>query len=230
VLHNGMIAPIAPFAIRGAIWYQGESNVNSRALYPDLQKTLIEDWRALWNQPEMPFYFVQLAAHKAPAKEPTNSQLAEMREAQAGSLTIPHTGMAVTIDIGDEKNVHPGNKLDVGLRLARLALVGTYQRAGISSGPMFRDAKVEGTTVRVRFDHIGSGLMAKGGALGQFAISGADRKFIWAQAKIDGDSVVVSSPTVPQPAFVRYAWADNPVGANLTNSAGLPAAPFRTDR
>jgi sialate O-acetylesterase len=229
VLHNGMIAPVAPYAIRGAIWYQGESNGNTRQLYPALQQTLIEDWRALWKKPELPFYFVQLAAYKAPPTDPNSgSQLAEMRAAQASSLAIPHTGMAVTIDIGDEKNVHPRNKLDVGRRLALLALTRTYGQPGVATGPTFRDAVVEGSRIRVRFDP-GAGLVAKGGPLRQFAIAAADRKFVWAEATIDGDSVLVSSPAVPRPAFVRYAWADNPVGANLVNTAGLPAAPFRTD-
>jgi sialate O-acetylesterase len=230
VLHNGMIAPIAPFAIRGAIWYQGESNLNTRQLYPALQQALIEDWRALWRNPRLPFYLVQLAAYKAPPKDPAGgSQLAEMREAQARALAIPHTGMAVTIDIGDEKDVHPRNKLDVGRRLARLALNGTYGQPDIASGPVFRDAVVEGDRIRVRFDHAGGGLVANGGPLRQFAIAGADRKFVWADAVIDRDSVLVSSPAVPQPAFVRYGWADNPVGANLCNREGLPAAPFRSD-
>jgi rhamnogalacturonan acetylesterase len=227
----------------GEVWLcSGQSNMdftlastakrsgNTRHLYPALQQALIEDWRALWKNPELPFYFVQLAAYKAPPTDPNSgSQLAEMRAAQATSLVIPHTGMAVTIDIGDEKSVHPRNKLDVGRRLALLALTGTYGQPGVATGPAFRDAVVEGARIRVRFDP-GAGLVAKGGPLRQFAIAGADRKFVWAEATIDGDSVLVSSPAIPQPAFVRYAWADNPVGANLCNTAGLPAAPFRTDR
>lgn len=227
----------------GEVWLcSGQSNMdftlastakrsgNTRHLYPALQQALIEDWRTLWKNPELPFYFVQLAAFKAPPTDPnSNSQLAEIRAAQATSLAIPHTGMAVTIDIGDEKNVHPRNKLDVGRRLALLALTGTYGQPGVATGPAFRDAVVEGSRIRVRFDP-GTGLVAKGGPLRQFAIAGADRKFVWAEATIEGDSVLVSSPAIPQPAFVRYAWADNPVGANLFNTAGLPAAPFRTDR
>ena len=231
VLHNGMIAPVAPYAIRGAIWYQGESNLNTRKLYPELQQTLIDDWRALWKNPELPFYFVQLAAYKAPPKDPAGGgQIAEMREAQAKSLAIPHTGMAVTIDIGDEKNIHPLNKLDVGKRLARLALTGTYGKPGVPSGPTFQDAAVENSRLRVRFAHIGGGLVSKDGPLRQFAIAGADGKFVQADAVVAGDSVLVSSPSVPHPAHVRYAWADNPAGANLFNTDGLPAAPFRTDR
>ena len=229
VLHNGMIAPIVPYAIRGAIWYQGESNMNTRKLYPDLQQTLIGDWRTQWGNPELPFYFVQLAPNKAPVAEPSGGQLPEMREAQARSLTVPHTGMAVTLDIGDATNVHPRNKLDVGKRLARLALTGTYGKPGESCGPLFRESSVENSRVRVKFDHIGGGLVAKDDALKQFAVAGADGKFVWAEAVIEGDSVVVSSPAVPAPTQIRYAWADNPAGANLFNTEGLPAAPFRSN-
>lgn len=230
VLHNGMIAPIVPYAIRGAIWYQGESNLNTRKLYPELQKALIDDWRALWKNSGLPFYFVQLAPHKAPSDKPApGGQIAEMREAQARSLAIPHTGMAVTLDIGDAKDIHPRNKLDVGKRLARLALSGTYAKPGVANGPVFREAAIENGRIRVRFDSIGGGLVAKDGPLRQFAIAGTDLKFAAAQAEIDGDSVIVSSPEVPTPAHVRYAWADHPAGANLFNSEGLPAAPFRTD-
>jgi sialate O-acetylesterase len=230
VLHNGMIAPIIPYALRGAIWYQGESNLNTRSLYPDLQKTLIEDWRGLWKNPEMPFYFVQLAAYRAPSKEPAaGGQIAEMREAQATSLAIPHTGMAVTIDIGDEKDVHPRNKLDVGKRLARLALTGTYGKPGVPCGPLFRDASLEAGRIRLHFDHINGGLITKDGALRHISIAGSDRKFVAADAVVGGDSVIVSNPSIAQPAYVRYAWADNPEGANLYNADGLPAAPFRTD-
>ena len=230
VLHNGMIAPIAPYALRGAIWYQGESNMPTRKLYTELQQALIEDWRDLWEKPEMPFYFVQLAAYKAPSADPAGGgQIAEMREAQAKSLALPHTGMAVTIDIGDEKDVHPRNKLDVGKRLARLALSGTYGKPGVASGPLFREASVQDAGIRIQFDHVNGGLVAKGGALRQFAIAGTDGKFLQADAVVDGESVLVSSRSILRPAYVRYAWADNPAGANLYNSDGLPAAPFRTD-
>jgi sialate O-acetylesterase len=230
VLHNGMIAPIAPYALRGAIWYQGESNLNTRGIYPDLQKALIEDWRDLWGSPALPFYYVQLASYKAPPTDPApGGQIAEMREAQAKSLAIPHTGMAVTIDIGEEKDIHPRNKLDVGKRLARLALAGTYQKPGVPCGPLFREARVTGDGIRVHFDHTDGGLVAKSGDLRGFAIAGADKRFVAAAARIDGDSVVVSHPSIAVPAFARYAWADNPGGANLFNAADLPAAPFRTD-
>jgi len=229
VLYNGMIAPVAPYGIRGAIWYQGESNVGARQFYPDLQAALITDWRMRWNRPDLPFYFVQLAAHKAPNPDPGNSSLASMREAQASSLRLPYTGMAVTIDLGDEKDVHPRNKQDVGTRLARLAFAGTYGRDMVPCGPVLKMAEIEDGRVRLHFDHIGGGLVAKDGPLKQFSIAGDDRKFVWAEAEIENGMVVVSSRAVPRPAFVRYAWADNPAGANLYNSEGLPAAPFRTD-
>ncbi len=230
VLHNGMVAPIAPYAIRGALWYQGESNLGTRDIYQDLQKALIEDWRALWNQPELPFYFVQLAAYKAPPKDPAGGgQIAEMREAQAKSLAIPHTGMAVTIDIGDEKDIHPRNKRDVGKRLARLARVGTYRQPGVPCGPLFREASIEGGAIRISFDHTEGGLVSKSGEPRGFSIAGADKRFVNAVAHIEGATVKISSPEVPSPAFVRYAWADNPAAANLCNTEGLPAAPFRTD-
>jgi sialate O-acetylesterase len=230
VLHNGMIAPIAPYAIRGALWYQGESNLNTRRIYADLQQALIEDWRSLWDMPELPFYYVQLAAYRAPSAEAApGGQIAEMREAQAESLSIPHTGMAVTIDIGDEKDVHPRNKRDVGERLARLALSGTYAKAVVPCGPVFREASRSGNRIRLSFDHANGGLVGKGTELKGFAIAGADLRFSHATAVIEGEHVLVSSPSVAEPEHVRYAWADNPVTANLFNSEGLPAAPFRTD-
>ncbi|MCW1924983.1 GDSL-type esterase/lipase family protein [Luteolibacter arcticus] len=230
VLFNGMISPLVPYGIRGALWYQGESNVGTRQLYPTLQRALIEDWRTCWGRDDLPFLFVQLAPHKSPLPEPAASSLASMRDAQSSSLALPHTGMAVTIDIGDEKDVHPRNKLGVGHRLARLALHGTYGKQDvIPCGPVFKMSEIEDGRVVLHFDHIGEGLVAKDGPLKQFAIAGDDRKFVWADAEIEGDKVIVSSPSVPRPAYVRYAWADNPAGANLTNSEGLPAAPFRTD-
>lgn len=227
-----MIAPLVPYGIRGAIWYQGESNVNVRKLYPALQKSLIEDWRARWGRGDFPFLFVQLAPNKAPyPQEPTTSSLASMREAQATSLTLPNTGMAVTLDIGDEKDVHPRNKQDVGARLARLALHDTYGKKDVvPCGPVFTMSEIEDGRVVLHFDQVDKGLVAKDGELKHFAIAGDDRKFVWADAEIDDDDkVIVSSPDIPRPAYVRYAWADNPAGANLFNSEGLPAAPFRTD-
>ena len=227
VLFNGMINPVIPYAIRGALWYQGESIVGGaegRALYPRVQAALINDWRKLWNQGEFPFYIVQLAALKA------NSNSPEVRAAQATVLALPNTGMAVTIDIGDPKDVHPHNKQDVGDRLARIALANVYKRKLEFLGPAYKAMKIEGQAIRLSFTHLGGGLLAKGGPLKTFTIAGADGKFVPAEAKIAGKTVVVSSAEVPSPAAVRYAWESFPEGCNLYNTDGLPAAPFRTDK
>jgi sialate O-acetylesterase len=221
-----MINPIIPFAIRGAIWYQGESIVggtSGRALYPHVQDTLVNDWRKLWGEGDFPFYIVQLAALDSNSNNPF------VREAQATVLDLPNTGMAVTIDIGDHKNVHPKDKQDVGDRLSRIALANVYGRKIEYSGPVFESSKVENGSVRLKFTHLGGGLVAKGGPLKTFVIAGADQMFVPADARIDGDSVVVSSATVSSPVAVRYAWANYPDGCNLYNAAGLPAPPFRTD-
>jgi sialate O-acetylesterase len=232
VMFNGVIAPVVPYAIRGVLWYQGESiTTGGAALYPLLQSTLIKDWRALWEQGDFPFFICQLAANnKAVTDANSPGKIPATREAQATVLKLPRTGMAVTIDIGDATNVHPKNKQDVGNRLVRIALAKVYGRPGECSGPMFESTKVEGTAIRVKFSHVGGGLVARGGPLKQFAIAGADKKFVWAAAVIEGESVVVSSPKVPEPVAVRYAWADNPEGCNLYNAEGLPAAPFRSDQ
>ncbi len=229
VLFNGMVAPVVPYAIRGAIWYQGESNLNVPERYVRLQTTLIRDWRKLWGEGDFPFLFVQLPNHRAPATDPpAASRLAAMRKAQAASLALPNTGMAVTIDIGEAADVHPRNKQDVGRRLALIAEADVYHRDVVASGPVFDTMSVEGHSARIRFRHAEGGLSAKGGTLSGFAVAGKDRRFVWADARIEGDSVVVSSPQVDGPAIVRYAWADNPP-ATLVNGAGLPARPFRTD-
>ena len=232
VLYNGMIAPIIPYAIKGVLWYQGESILNGARgvrMYPLVQQTLIKDWRSRWGEGDFPFYIVQLAAYKAPATQPSNSGIAAVREAQQTVLKLPNTAMAVTIDIGDAKSVHPKDKQDVGDRLTRIALANVYDRKIEFSGPMFDSMTIEDNTIRIRFTHVSGGLIAKGGELKQFAVAGKDEKFVWADAKIDGNSGVVSSPNVPEPANGRYAWSDNPAGCNLYNSDGLPAAPFKTD-
>ena len=227
VLYNAMIAPLVLFSIRGAIWYQGESNAGRAYQYRTLFPLMIRNWRSAWGH-EFPFYFVQLANWHANKAEPDESDWAELREAQAMTLREPQTGMAVTIDIGDENDIHPRNKLDVGRRLAAWALAGTYGQPVVPSGPLFDRFKIEGNQVRLRFKH-GAGLKTSdGGPLKGFAIAGEDRRFVWADARIDGDTVIVSSPMVQKPAAVRYGWADNPI-ANLYNKAGLPASPFRTD-
>jgi sialate O-acetylesterase len=227
VLYNAMIAPLVPFAIRGAIWYQGESNAGRAYQYRTLFPVMIRDWRKAWGS-VFPFYFVQLANWHTNKAQPDESDWAELREAQTMTLREPQTGMAVTIDIGDENDIHPRNKLDVGRRLAAWALADTYGQKVTVSGPLFDAYTIRGNEIRIRFKY-GTGLKTiDGGAVKGFAIAGDDRRFVWADARIDGDTVIVSSPTVSKPAAVRYGWADNPI-ANLYNKAGLPASPFRTD-
>lgn len=229
VLYNAMIAPLVPYAIRGAIWYQGESNAGRAYQYRTLFPLLIKDWRARWGQGDFPFLFVQLANYQPVAKEPGDNDWAELREAQAMTLALPKTGMAVTIDLGDANDIHPGNKQDVGNRLALNARHLVYGESIVYSGPVYKSMKIEGNRIRLLFDHAQDGLMSKGDEkLQGFAIAGAERKFVWAEAVIDGQTVVVSSPQIAQPVAVRYAWAINPV-CNLYNRAGFPASPFRTD-
>ena len=228
VLYNGMICPLIPFAIKGAIWYQGESNAGRAYQYRTLFPAMIQDWRKAWGQGDFPFLFVQLANFKPRKAEPGDSDWAELREAQTMTLALPNTGMAVIIDIGDAGNIHPKNKQDVGKRLAAWALGTTYGQKGSISGPLYESMSVEGNKVRLKFKHADGGLICKGDKLTGFAVAGEDKKFLWADAKIDGDCVVVSSEKVAAPKAVRYAWADNPDG-NLYNQANLPASPFRTD-
>ncbi|MBW2372046.1 MAG: sialate O-acetylesterase [Deltaproteobacteria bacterium] len=229
-LYNGMIAPLLPFAVRGAIWYQGESNAGRAVQYRTLFPAMIRDWRGRWGQERLPFYFVQLANFKAAQPEPRESAWAELREAQTATLTeLPDTGMAVIIDIGDAKNIHPKNKQDVGKRLAAWALAKDYDKRVPFSGPLYKSMRVEKGAVIVEFDHVEGGLVAKDGKpLGGFAMAGRGKRFRWAGAEIVGDTVVVSCPGVKHPRAVRYGWADNPA-ASLYNKAGFPASPFRTD-
>ena len=229
-LYNGMIAPVIPYGIKGAIWYQGESNVGRAKQYQTLFPTMIRDWRSRWGVGEFPFLFVQLANFLPARAEPGESAWAELREAQELTLGTRNTGQAVIIDIGEANDIHPRNKQEVGKRLALWALGTAYGKSGAISGPIYDAMSVEGSKVRIRFKHVGGGLVAKDGPLRTFAIAGADRTWVWADAAIDGETVVVSSPKVPAPAAVRYAWADNPEGRNLYNQDGLPASPFRTDR
>jgi sialate O-acetylesterase len=229
-LYNGMIAPLIPFGIKGAIWYQGESNSPRHSEYRELLSLMIRDWRAQWGQGEFPFILQQLVNNGAPAKDPNPvGGWAFLREAQMQvAEALPNAGLAIGIELGDPLTIHPANKQDVGRRLALVALEKVYAKSVESSGPRFDAMKVEGGAIRVRFTHA-KGLAAKDGAPRNFAVAGADKKFVWAEAKVEGDAVVVSSPEVPQPLAVRYAWADNPSGCNLFNASGLPAAPFRTD-
>ena len=229
VLYNAMIAPLKPYAIRGAIWYQGESNAGRANQYRTLFPTMIRDWRAAWGQGDFPFYFVQLANWQPSKAEPGDSEWAELREAQTMTLQLPQTGMAVIIDIGDANDIHPRNKLDVGKRLAAWALADTYKQKVESSGPLYDSLSVKDDRIRVKFKHLGGGLKtADGGPPRGFAIAGADHRFVWAETSVEGDAVVVWSKAVAHPVAVRYAWADNPV-CNLYNQAGLPASPFRSD-
>jgi sialate O-acetylesterase len=219
-----------PYAIRGAIWYQGESNAGRPELYRTQFPVMIRDWRKRWGQGDFPFGFVQLANFLAVEAEPADSLWARLREAQSLVLkTEPNTGQAVIIDIGEARNIHPKNKQEVGRRLALWALATTYGRKIPYSGPLFRSHKIEGGKIVLTFDHAYDGLAAKGGGeLKGFAIAGEDQKFIWATATIRGNTVIVSSDKVAAPSAVRYAWSNNPI-CNLTNSANLPASPFRTD-
>ncbi len=224
-----MIAPLIPYGIKGAIWYQGESNAGRAFQYRTLLPTMIRDWRTRWGEGDFPFFIVQLANFQDTKPEPGESDWAELREAQLMTMrTVPKTGMAVIIDIGDAKDIHPKDKQDVGKRLALAALAIAYGKKIEYSGPLYKSMQKEGKAIRLTFDHVGGGLVARGDKLQGFAIAGADKHFVWADATISGNAVVVSSPQVPAPVAVRYAWANNPV-CNLYNKAGLPASPFRTD-
>ncbi|MGV8878770.1 MAG: sialate O-acetylesterase [Sphingobacteriaceae bacterium] len=230
-LYNGMIAPLLPYAIKGAIWYQGESNAGLAFEYRKLFPAMITDWRSKWKQGDFPFLFVQLANFMEPVSQPAGSDWAELREAQSMTLSLKNTGMAVITDVGEEKDIHPKNKQDVGKRLALAAEKVAYKEKNIVySGPVFKSSSLSGNKMILKFSDVGSGMIAKGGGeLKQFAIAGEDKKFVWADAKIVGNTIIVSSDEVTNPVAVRYAWANNPEGANLYNKEGLPASAFRTD-
>lgn len=249
-LYNAMIYPLIPYAIRGVIWYQGESNIGRAYQYRKAFPLLINDWRSKWGQGEFPFYFCQLANMNGKQSEPSEANWAELREAQSLTLALPNTGQAVLIDLGDANNVHPRNKSDVGSRLAAIALAKTYGQAVPFSGPVYESMKIDGGKIRLAFTNIDGGLVAKPlpatysvdsatgatapivrncpGELEGFAICGEDHKWAWAEAKIEGNEVVVWSDKVPAPVAVRYGWSNNPT-CNLANAAGFPASPFRTD-
>lgn len=235
-LYNGMIHPLMPYAIKGAIWYQGESNAGRAWQYRTLFPDMIKNWRKDWGQGDFPFLFVQIApwdknrkrSLEEITKTPVESDWAELREAQLMTLKLTKTGMAVITDVGEKDNIHPTKKQPVGERLALLARGEVYGEKIVYSGPVFKNLKVKGAQAILSFDHIGGGLEAKDGALTGFAICGEDRKWVWGEAKIVGKTVVVTSPEVAKPVAVRYGWADYPV-INLFNAEGLPATPFRTD-
>ncbi len=228
VLFNAMIHPMIPFSMRGVIWYQGEANCMRSEQYKELFPLLIRDWRKQWGT-DFPFYFVQLANFGKRNDQPEDAPWARLREAQFQTLHVGNTAMAVTIDVGDGNDVHPANKQDVGLRLALAARANTYKEAIPYSGPLYKDYRIEGNKIRISFLHADKGLIAKGGnELKGFAIAGSDHQFHWAEARIEGNEIVVTSPQVIYPVSVRYAWAADP-DCNLYNGAGLPASPFRTD-
>jgi len=228
-LFNGMISAMIPYAIKGAIWYQGEANVDRAYQYRELLPMLIEDWRKRWGQGDFPFYIVQLANYTQRVDQPGESNWAELREAQSMALKLPNTGLATIIDIGEANDIHPKNKLEVARRLSLIALDHEYGERSIFSGPIFRKVKFEGAEAHLEFDSLGDGLKTSDGiAVAGFTIAGEDRKFYWGTSKIVGNTVVVSCPYVAKPVAIRYGWANNPY-VNLVNSVGLPASPFRTD-
>lgn len=223
-LYNGMIAPLINYTIKGMLWYQGEGNTHKPEEYKSLQPALIADWRNKWGLGTLPFLFVQL-----PNFMPSESQWAVLRESQLQSLSVPQTGMAVTIDLGEWNDLHPDNKKDVGERLALIAKKIAYGEDIEYSGPVFQSFVIDSNRIILSFTHTGTGLISRDGEpLREFAVAGADKKFVWANAEINGDKIVVWSDAVAKPEYVRYAWADNPE-VNLYNREGLPASPFRTD-
>ncbi|HEY5825466.1 MAG TPA: sialate O-acetylesterase [Cyclobacteriaceae bacterium] len=231
LLYNAMVKPLIPFAIKGALWYQGESNAGRAYQYRKAFPLMITDWRKQWNQGDFPFYFVQLASFNAGnGNSQVGSDWAELREAQALTLTLPNTGMAVTTDIGDPFDIHPRNKQDVGKRLAAVALKNTYGKSVEDAGPTYQSMKVEGNKVIISFTHA-NGLMTtdKYGYLKGFEVAGEDQKFYYAKAFIEGDHVILYSDVVSKPVAVRFGWADDASEDNLFNKEGFPAVPFRTD-
>lgn len=230
-LYNGMISPLVNYKIKGVVWYQGESNVTRAREYNRLLITLIENWRHKWAEGNLPFLIAQLPNFMEKKDQPCESEWALMREAQLKTLSEPGTGLAVTIDLGEWNDIHPLNKKDVGYRLALAAeKIAYYDKKVIYSGPIYKSMKIKGSKIELTFTNTGSGLNVKGGGeLKYFAISGSDKKFVWANAKIKNNKVIVWNDKVNKPAAVRYAWADNPEGANLYNNEKLPASPFRTD-
>ena len=228
---NSMIHPLLSFPITGAIWYQGESNVGEGYRYDRLFTALIQDWRARWSQGEFPFYFVQLANHLSREATPGDSAWAELREAQTKVLRLPNTAMAVSIDIGEANDIHPKNKQDVGKRLAQNALVKHYGVKGVAAGPLYKRHSITNEKVTLTFSMVGSGLEIKpmDHKIKGFAIAGKDMKFVWAEASMVNDTIVVWSNDITDPVAVRYAWADNPE-CNVYNKEGFPMSPFRTDK
>jgi len=229
MLYNAMITPLAPYAIQGVIWYQGESNAGRAYQYRTLLPAMIKNWRDTFGQGDFPFLMVQIAPYEAIVKEPSDSIWAEIRDAQLHvSQNVPRTALVVTTDVGDERDIHPRRKEPVGQRLALAARAIGYNEKVEHSGPLYDSMSIDGGKVTLRFQHTGGGLVAKDGPLTGFTIAGEDKKFHNAQAMVEGDTVVVSSDQVAKPLAVRYGWSAYPV-VNLWNKEGLPASPFRTD-
>jgi sialate O-acetylesterase len=230
-LYNAMIAPVTNFSCKGFLWYQGESNTGRAKEYEKLQAALINDWRNKWKEPDAAFLYVQLPGFMEMNYLPSESQWAELREAQLHSLSVPNTAMAVAIDLGEWNDIHPDRKKEVGERLALAAEKMAYhEKEIVYTGPLYQSSAIEGNTIILSFTNTGSGLITNDNEeLNYFSIAGEDKKFVWAKAKIEGDKVIVWNEHVIHPMYVRYAWADNPDGANLYNKEGLPASPFRTD-
>jgi sialate O-acetylesterase len=230
VLYQGMLAPIAPLALTGAIWYQGEANSERAYQYRRLLPAMISDWRQLFGQGDFPFYIVSLPGFMHRRDVPGDDAWAELREAQAlTARSVPHSCLAVTIDTGDPDSIHPQDKKEVGQRLALCALAEHYGKKIPYAGPTFTSVEHLPGALKLHFDHTDGGLVAKGGTLGEFSVAGEDHKWYWADARVEGDVVIVSSSSVPDPKEARYAWQSNPA-ATLFNGAGLPAVPFRTDQ
>lgn len=228
-LYNGMVAPYTQLPIKGVLWYQGESNAGRPEEYLDLMHALINGWRGIYRDPELPFIYAQLPNFGDVTYSPTDSNWAELREAQLRAWDDANTAMTVNIDLGEWNDIHPDNKKDVGERMALAAQKIAYGEDIVYSGPLYQSSKVENDNIIISFSHIGGGLTTDDGeALDSFEIAGEDKNFVWAKAKIDGDKVIVWSDEVPNPKYVRYAWADNPDNPNLYNKEGLPASPFRT--
>jgi sialate O-acetylesterase len=227
-----MVNPLVPFGMKGVIWYQGEANTGRAEQYKRIFPNLIKDWRNHWQREHLPFLFVSLANYMQPPLQPVESSWAELREAQASALRLPNTGMALAIDLGDAKDLHPKNKQDVGKRLALNALRLVYHQKIVHAGPMFKAMEIANGTVSITFSETGGGLQVKEGnaTINAFAVAGSDHQFHWATATLKNDhTVILQCAEVKEPVAVRYAWADNPGVLNLYNKEGLPAAPFRTD-
>jgi sialate O-acetylesterase len=233
LLFNAMVNPLIPYGMKGVIWYQGEANAGRAYQYRKAFPLMINDWRKHWGQGDFPFYFVQLASFNAANGNSANGSMwAELREAQAMTLSLPNTGMAVTTDIGEPADIHPRNKQDVGKRLAAIALKNAYGKNIVDSGPVFQSMEIQGNKVIATFQNTGTGLMAKDryGYVRGFEISGSDKKFVYAQASIEGDKILISAAGIEHPVAIRFGWADDASDTNLFNKEGFPAVPFRTDK